>query len=43
MKRDLGRTFKLMEAFDYTYTMPSGNTREYVYTLFHRQLPTLDM
>lgn len=27
-------TFKLLDAFDYTYTMPSGNTREYVYTLF---------
>jgi hypothetical protein len=25
---------KLLDAFDYTYTMPSGNTREYVYTLF---------
>ena len=27
-------TFKLLEAFDNTYTMPSGNTREYAYTLF---------
>jgi 2-polyprenyl-3-methyl-5-hydroxy-6-metoxy-1,4-benzoquinol methylase len=32
----LGAAFKLIEAFDYTYTMPSGNTRAYVYTLFQR-------
>lgn len=33
----LGREFQLIDAFDYTYLMPSGDTREYVYTLFHRK------
>lgn len=28
--------FKLIKSFNYTYTHPSGNTREYVYTLFNR-------
>jgi len=28
--------FNLKEAFDYTSTMPSGDAREYVYTLFRR-------
>lgn len=32
----LGQDFELREAFDYTYTMPMGDTREYVYTLFQR-------
>ncbi|HKJ06187.1 MAG TPA: methyltransferase domain-containing protein [Flavobacteriaceae bacterium] len=32
----LGTNFKLLKAFDYTYTQPSGNTREYVYTLFKK-------
>lgn len=32
----LGEEFKLLNAFDYTFTQPSGNTREYVYTLFKR-------
>ncbi|MDH5399746.1 MAG: class I SAM-dependent methyltransferase [Cyclobacteriaceae bacterium] len=32
----LGEDFKLIKAFDYTYTMPSGDTREYIYTLFKR-------
>jgi SAM-dependent methyltransferase len=32
----IGNSFKLIDSFDYTYTMPSGNTREYVYTLFQR-------
>ncbi len=30
----LGDDFKLIEAFDYNYTMPSGDTRKYIYTLF---------
>ncbi len=34
----LGNSFELIEAFDYTYTMPSGDTREYVYTLFKRKV-----
>ena len=33
----LGSEFKLLRSFDYTYTQPSGNTREYVYTLFQRK------
>lgn len=33
----LGSEFQLMEAKDYTYLMPSGDTREYVYTLFQRK------
>jgi SAM-dependent methyltransferase len=32
----LGETFNLIETFDYTYTMPSGDTRAYVYTLFQK-------
>jgi len=32
----LGDGYKLKEEFNYTYTMPSGDTREYVYTLFRR-------
>ena len=32
----LGADFKLLKSFNYTYTQPSGNTREYVYTLFKR-------
>lgn len=36
LKQKLGRDFELIEAFDYTYTMPKGETRNYVYTLFKR-------
>ena len=32
----LGTDFNLLKSFNYTYTQPSGNTREYVYTLFKR-------
>ena len=32
----LGNNFTLIKAFNYTYTQPSGNTREYVYTLFKK-------
>jgi hypothetical protein len=32
----LGDDFKLTESFNYTYTMPSGDEREYVYTLFNK-------
>jgi len=32
----LGNEFNLIETSDYTYTMPSGDTREYVYSLFRR-------
>lgn len=33
----LGADFERLQAFDYTYTMPSGSKREYVYTLFKRE------
>jgi SAM-dependent methyltransferase len=37
IKERIGEDFELIKAFDYTYTMPSKNTREYVYTLFKRK------
>lgn len=33
----LGKDFHLIKSFDYTYTMPSGDTRPYIYTLFKKQ------
>lgn len=36
LQKKLGPAFIMREAFDYTYQMPSGDTREYVYTLFER-------
>ena len=36
LQKKLGKSFMLIEAFNYTYTMPSGETRQYVYTLFQR-------
>jgi hypothetical protein len=36
LQEALGVEFELIEAFDYTYSMPSGDTREYIYTLFQR-------
>ena len=30
----LGEEFELIKDFNHTYTMPSGDTREYIYTLF---------
>ncbi len=32
----LGEDFQLREYFDYTYYMPSGNPRPYIYTLFQK-------
>jgi cyclopropane fatty-acyl-phospholipid synthase-like methyltransferase len=32
----LGSSFEMIESFNYTYTMPSGDTREYIYTLFRK-------
>jgi SAM-dependent methyltransferase len=32
----LGKDFELQHAFDYTYQMPSGEERAYIYTLFKR-------
>jgi len=36
LQNKLGDGYKLIEVFDYTYTMPSGDEREYVYTLFKK-------
>lgn len=36
LQERLGPDFKLLKFFNYTYTQPSGNTREYVYTLFQK-------
>ncbi len=33
----LGGEFKLIEHFDYLYHMPSGDTRQYIYTLFQKK------
>ena len=32
----LGNDFQCVESFDYTYYMPKGESRQYVYTLFKR-------
>jgi hypothetical protein len=37
LKEKIGDDFELLEAFDYIYLNPSGNTREYIYTLFQRK------
>lgn len=37
LQEKLGEEFHLKKAFDYTYTMPSGESREYLYTLFQRR------
>lgn len=36
LQEQLGNGFNLIKSFNYTYIQPSGNTREYVYTLFQR-------
>jgi ubiquinone/menaquinone biosynthesis C-methylase UbiE len=33
----LGEDFRLLEYFDYTHHMPSGETRPYMYTLFQKK------
>ena len=33
----LGEDFRLLEYFDYTYYMPSGKPRPYIYALFQKQ------
>jgi len=33
----LGSSFKLLETFYYTYSMPSGAARPYIYTLFQME------
>lgn len=37
LQERLGNDFELLKSFNYTYTQPSGNTREYVYTLFQKK------
>lgn len=37
IQKRLGGDFNLIEAFDYSYTNPFGDTREYIYTLFQRK------
>ncbi len=37
LKEKLKNDFELIEDFDFTYTMPSLDTREYIYTLFRRK------
>ena len=37
LQERLGADFDLLKSFNYTYTQPSGNTREYVYTLFQKK------
>ena len=36
LQEKMAENFEMLDAFDYSYTMPSGNTREYVYTLFRK-------
>ena len=36
LSKKLGNDFKLIDDFDYIYTMPSGDKRPYVYTLFKK-------
>ena len=37
LQERLGPDFELLKSFNYTYIQPSGNTREYVYTLFRKK------
>ena len=37
LTEQLGKDFELIECFNYTYTMPSEDTRGYVYTLYRRK------
>lgn len=36
LEKSMGNSFKLIDSFNYLYTMPSGDTRPYVYTLFKK-------
>lgn len=36
LEKKMGKGFKLIDDFDFTFNNPSGDTREYVYTLFMR-------
>jgi SAM-dependent methyltransferase len=37
LQEKLGENFLLIESFNYTYKMPSGDTREYIYTLSQKR------
>ena len=37
IQQRLGTDFKLLKSFDYIYTMPAGDKRPYIYTLFQRK------
>ncbi|OGS74601.1 MAG: hypothetical protein A3F91_01305 [Flavobacteria bacterium RIFCSPLOWO2_12_FULL_35_11] len=37
LQERLGSDFELLKSFNYTYIQPSGNTKEYVYTLFQKK------
>lgn len=37
LEEKLGQGFLIKKSFDYTYTNPTGDTREYIYTLFQRK------
>lgn len=37
LQERLGTDFVLLKSFNYMYIQPSGNTREYVYTLFQKK------
>ena len=34
---NIGQDFEFIKSFDYNYTMPSGDTREYIYTLYKKK------
>ncbi len=36
LQERLGSEFKLLKSFEYNYTMPSGDNRPYIYTLFQK-------
>ena len=36
LKEKLGENFNLITSFDHDYTMPSGDKRTYIYTLFQK-------
>ena len=36
LKDNLGDSFELIDTFNFTYTMPSGDLRPYIYSLFKR-------
>ena len=38
LEKYIGSGFILIDSFNYTYTMPSGDKREYIYTLFKKKL-----